>query len=119
MRFFAVSTITAILLLTGCHSRYIAATVINRTGEPLSPVEVDYPSASFGINSLAAGASYSYRFKIIGNGPTAIIWTDSAYRDHKNSGPALHEGDEGTLAITLGPGPTPNWNLRLTHRGGS
>jgi hypothetical protein len=118
MRLFAASTITAILLLTGCHSRYIAATVINRTGAPLSPVEVDYPSASFGINSLASGASYSYRFKIIGNGPTAVLWTDSDHHDHKNPGPALHEGDEGTLAITVGPGPTPAFDLRLT-RGGS
>ena len=119
MRLFAASTITAILLLTGCHSRYITATVINRTGEPLSPVEVDYPSASFGINSLAAGASYSYRFKIIGNGPTAVLWTDSAHRDHRNPGPSLHEGDEGTLAITVGPGPTPAFDLRLTRLGGS
>lgn len=119
MRLSAASTFTAILLLTGCHSRYITATVTNRTAGALSPVELDYPSASFGVNSLAAGATYSYRFKIIGSGPTAIIWTDSAHRDHKFTGPALREGDEGTLAVTVIPGAAPAWNLQLIHRAGS
>jgi hypothetical protein len=118
MRLLAASTFSAVLLLAGCHSRYIAATVTNRTGAPLSPVELDYPSASFGVNSLASGATYSYRFKIIGNGPTAILWTDSAHRDHKVTGPALHEGDEGTLAVTIAPDAPPAWDLRLIHRGG-
>jgi len=107
------------LLLAGCHSRYIAATVTNRTGSPLSTVEVDYPSASFGVDTLADGATYSYRFKIIGSGPTAVLWTDSSHRDHKVPGPSLHEGDEGTLAITIGPGAPPAWDLHLVHRGRS
>ncbi len=102
----------------GCHSRYIAATVTNRTAGPLSSVEVDYPSASFGANTLAPGATYAYRFKIIGSGPTAVLWTDAAHHDHKVAGPQLHEDDEGSLsAVTIGPGDSPTWDLHLTHHG--
>jgi hypothetical protein len=107
----------AILALTGCHSRYIAATITNRTPGTLSPVELDYPSASFGADTLAPGATYAYRFKIIGSGPTAVLWTDAAHRDHKAAGPQLHEGDEGSLSVTIDSGNTPAWNLRLIHRG--
>jgi hypothetical protein len=117
MRFLPAAALTAALALSGCHSRYIAATVTNRTAGPLSPFEVDYPSASFGAESLAPGATYSYRFKIIGSGPTAVLWTDAAHHDHKAAGPDLHEDDEGSLTITIGPGNTPVWDLRLIHRG--
>ena len=105
------------LALTGCHSRYITATIVNNTGGPLSPVELDYPSASFGTNMLAAGATYSYRFKIIGRGPTSVLWTDAAHHDHKAAGPHLQEDDEGSLAVTIGPSDKSAWDLRLVHHG--
>ena len=114
----AVVVAAATLALAGCHSRYITATVTNSTGGTLSPVEVDYPSASFGTDTLAAGTGYNYRFKIIGSGPTAVLWTDAAHHDHKAAGPLLHEGDEGSLAVTIGPAQEPAWDLRLIHRGG-
>ena len=34
--------------LTGCHSHYVAIDVTNSSGQPISLLEVDYPSASFG-----------------------------------------------------------------------
>jgi hypothetical protein len=117
MRLSPAAAVFAALALAGCHSRYIAATVTNNTGGPLSPVEVDYPSASFGTNILAPGATYSYRFKIIGSGPTAVLWTGADHHDHKAAGPELREDDEGSFAITIGPGDTPTWDLRLTHQG--
>ena len=117
MRILFVAALSALLALTGCHSRYIAATVINNTGELLSPVEVDYPSASFGTDTLASGNSYHYRFKIIGAGPTAVAWTDAEHRDYKVAGPQLHEGDEGSLSVTLGHEGSATWDMRLIHRG--
>ncbi len=116
MRLFPAAAVFAVLALTGCHSRYIAATVTNNTGGPLSPVEVDYPSASFGTNTLAPGATYSYRFKIIGSGPTAVLWTDATHHDHKAAGPELREDDEGSLAVAIGPDAQPHWQLQLVNR---
>jgi len=117
MRFSSAAAIAAPFLLAGCHSRYITATITNHTADTLSPVEVDYPSASFGTDTLAPGASYNYRFKIIGSGPTAVLWTDGSHHDHKAAGPQLHEDDEGSLTVTIGPEEKPVWDLRLIHRG--
>jgi hypothetical protein len=64
-------------------------------------VEVDYPSASFGKETLADGADYHYRFKIQGDGPLKVLWTDAGNRDHSVAGPVIREGDEGTLVVTI------------------
>lgn len=101
----------------GCHSAYIAATISNHTGSPVSLIEVDYPSASFGTQTLSPGQEFHYRFKVLGTGHTSVQWTDASNREQKNSGPDLHEGDDGTLTITLRPGAAPSWDLRLIHRG--
>jgi hypothetical protein len=103
----------AIFLLAGCKSPYVAAVVANRTGDAVTLIEVDYPSASFGRDALAAGANFPYRFKIVGSGPSKVSWTDAARHDHTSAGPDLHEGQHGPLLITLTPtGAT--WNSQLT-----
>ena len=97
-----VLALAAVLTLGGCHSAYIAATIANRIASgPLSLIELDYPSASFGTQTLAPGQDFHYRFKVLGSGPTRILWTDAAYQDHKNPGPTLHEGDRA-------PSPSPS-----------
>jgi len=105
--FFALA---AVLSVSGCHSAFIAATISNRTVEPLSLIEVDYPSASFGTQTLAPGQDFHYRFKVLGDGATTILWTDAEHHDHKSSGPALGEGDEGELNIIFGSGG-PTWSF--------
>jgi len=114
-RTLAIFAAASLLAATGCHSAYIEATVTNATATPVSLVEVDYPSASFGRESIPAGADYHYRFKVLGNGPTKVLWTDAARRDHTVPGPTLQEGDEGTLTVTLTPA-TATWNLTLKGR---
>jgi hypothetical protein len=98
------------LALAGCHSAFVDADVVNRTGAALSVVEVDYPSASFGTESLANGAEYHYRFKVQGSGGLKVLWTDAKQVDHTVSGPQLNEGVEGALRIVIGPGGTVDWN---------
>ena len=87
--------------LSGCRSRYVEATVHNGSGAAVTVVEVDYPSASFGKELLADGADYHYRFKVQGDGPLKVLWTDSGNKDHTVGGPQLREGSEGTLAVTI------------------
>jgi hypothetical protein len=117
MRFFNLAlALAALLTLSGCHSAIIAATISNRSSEPLSLIELDYPSASFGTQSLAPGQDFHYRFKVLGSGGTTVLWTDAAHHDRKNSGPSLGEGDEGSLTITFTPSANPTWNLQLSNR---
>lgn len=104
----------ALMLLGGCKSPYVSATVKNDTGAAVTVVEVDYPSASFGRESLAAGAAYPYRFKILGSGATKVSWTDAEHTQHTATGPDLHEGQQGQLEITLTPTGA-QWSQQLTQ----
>jgi hypothetical protein len=108
-----ITLATVLFALTGCKSPYITATVANHTGAAVALIEVDYPSASFGRDALAAGATYSYRFKIIGSGPTKVLWTDAAHHNHTSAGPDLHERQQGQLDITLTPAGA-SWSTHLT-----
>jgi hypothetical protein len=114
MRILIAAASLAVLAATGCHSAYIEATVKNSTGAAVQLVEVDYPSASFGRTALAADADYNYRFKILGSGPTKVLWTDPAHHEHSVNGPPLHEGQEGKLTITL-TATTVTWDFAPTR----
>ncbi len=84
----------------------------NGTRSSVTLLEVDYPSASFGKETLAADADFRYRFKILGNGATKVLWTDAAHREHAVAGPNLKEGQEGSIRITL-DAATATWEPRL------
>ena len=112
-RWVGVLALTAVALLGGCKSPYVSATVRNDTGAAVTLVEVDYPSASFGRESLAAGATYPYRFKILGSGATKVSWADAVRKQHTSAGPDLREGQQGQLAITLTPTGA-QWSEQLT-----
>jgi hypothetical protein len=113
MRFrqiFAIFVLAAALALTGCHSAHIDTTISNRTTAALTMIEVDYPSASFGVQTLAPGQDFHYRFKVLGSGPTTVQWTDAGNHEHKSTGPTLQESDEGNLSIQFNPGGEVIWS---------
>lgn len=91
----------AALSLAGCHSAYVNATVSNQTTSAITLVQVEYPSASFGTQTIAAGDEFRYRFKVLGSGVMKITYTDAAQSEHKATGPTLHEGAEGSLNVTV------------------
>jgi hypothetical protein len=93
--------LAAALVLNGCHSAYVNATVSNRTASPISLVQVEYPSASFGTQTITPGADFKYRFKVLGSGPVKITWTDASEHEQKAIGPTLTEGAEGQLSIVV------------------
>jgi hypothetical protein len=102
--------------LAGCHSAYINATIHNGSAAPISLVELDYPSASFGTQTLAPGEDFKYRFKLLGSGDLKLIYTDSAHKEHDVTGPRLNEGDDGTLLVSVTPAGV-EWKPILTgHR---
>ena len=102
----------SLFALAGCHSAYLEATIQNSTGDAVTLLEVDYPSASFGKELLPSGAEFHYRFKILGSGGTKVTWTDVQHHEHTVAGPPLTEGQEGSVLIRLTPSGA-EWRLNL------
>ena len=112
-----ISTIVAVAMvmaMAACHSYHIETTIENRTGGPIRLLEVDYPSASFGVNSLAAGAEYHYRIQLRGSGPLKVQYTGSDGRKTQVEGPMLAEQQEGRMEIVLLPGGKVEFHPEMT-----
>ena len=90
---------SSIVLLAGCHSHYIQATVTNHSDAEVSVVQVEYPGATFGTQSIAPGGSFYYRFKLLGSGDLKVSWIDAQKHDHAVKSLHLNEGQEGTLVV--------------------
>lgn len=117
MRFLrGLLVLPAVLLISGCHSAFVEATVSNHTSQRLQLLEVDYPSASFGTQTLAPGADFHYRFKVLGEGKLTLTYTDSSNKEQKSNGPELQEGAEGPLHIIIAPSGTEWQNHTVIHR---
>jgi hypothetical protein len=104
----------ALLVTTACHSYHVDTTIENRTGSDIQLLEVDYPSASFGADRLAAGEVYHYRFQIRGSGPLKITYTGAAGKQIQIAGPTLAEGQQGQLEIVLLPAGKAQFTPQLT-----
>jgi hypothetical protein len=100
---------------SGCHSAYVNATISNRSTSTISLVQVEYPSASFGTQSIAPGQDFKYRFKVLGSGLMKVTYTDTSQVEHKFTGPSLQEGNEGALGVVVRDG-TLDWNLSLASK---
>lgn len=105
----------AALAVLGCHSAFVDAVVRNHTQKPISLLELDYPSASFGTQTLAPGSDFRYKFKVLGSGVTKLSWTGPTETQIQTSGPDLAEGDEGSLTVTVEPGFV-EWNPHFKNR---
>jgi len=93
----------ALLVVSACHSYHVDTTIVNRTGAPVQVLEVDYPSASFGADVIAAGASFHYRFVIHGSGSLKLSYTGADQKQVQITGPELSDGEQGQLRIVLLP----------------
>ena len=101
LRFFSLAAFLSIFLIAGCRSPYVQATVINSGSTELHNIEVDYPSAGFGISSLAPGAAFRYRLKLVDAGRMKVKFSDSNEKNYTGKGPYAAQGQQGTLTITL------------------
>src|SRR6201993_2134297 len=115
--FFLVLGTWVVALLAACHSSHIDVTVENRTGAPIRLLEVDYPSASFGLDALADGSTFHYRIQVQGKGDLKVLYTAGDGRQNQIKGPALAERQEGTLEIELLPSGKAEFHPRLSQDG--
>ena len=102
------------IVLAGCHSHYVQATITNQSGSTLNVIQVDYPSASFGTQQLAPDAAFHYRFKLLGSGPIKLTYIDSHNQEHSQTGPSLNEGQEGQLRIVIDAQKNAEFQTSLT-----
>lgn len=105
---------STLLAASACHSYHIDTTIENRAGSPIQILEVDYPSASFGVDQLAPGAAFHYRFQVRGSGPLKLFYTSADGKQVQITGPALAEGQQGQLQIVLLPGGKVEFHPQLT-----
>ena len=91
------------LVIPGCKSYWVDASVENQSGQAVRELEVDYPTASFGINSLAPGATMHYRFQVRGSGPVKVEYIANGEKPVHSQGLTLEERQHGQLLIRLLP----------------
>jgi len=91
------------ITLCACKSYHIDVTVTNNTGSAISLLEVDYPSASFGADTLAAGANFHYLIQTRGSSPLKVQYTAANGRQVQIAGPTLYEKQEGKIEVVLLP----------------
>jgi hypothetical protein len=99
----AIIALPALTIAIGCHSYHVDITIENRTAGAIQLLEVDYPSASFGSDALAASGVYHYRIQLRGSGPIKVQYTAADGRRAQFTGPILAERQEGKLEIVLLP----------------
>jgi hypothetical protein len=112
-RFFVIALGLCLDGLTACHSAFVETTINNQGPSDMHLVEVDYPSASFGVETIAARSQFNYRFKIQGSGSLKLEFTDAAGKVHDLSGPILNQGQEGHLTIVIHPAGEVSWEPAL------
>jgi hypothetical protein len=100
----AVASGAFFIFCIGCRSHQIMVTVENRTGEQIQLVEVDYPSASFGEDTMTAGQVIHYSIQVRDSGPVKVQYMTPDHYQPQMTGPTLHEKQEGALGIVLLPG---------------
>jgi hypothetical protein len=103
-----------VVIAMGCRSKLVEVRVVNSGATELHNIEIDYPSASFGISSLAAGATYVYRIRLQDANAMKVEFSDSKEQPHSGKGPYVKQGQEGTLTLTLEGTGSNQWDARLT-----
>lgn len=99
------------IALCGCKpSAYIQTTIENDGPQAVRLVEMDYPSASFGVQQIAPHTSFHYHFKVQGSGQLSLTFTGAGNKVFTVAGPAVRDGDQGALAVVVNPAGQVSWN---------
>ncbi|MGC1872015.1 MAG: hypothetical protein WA700_13755 [Acidobacteriaceae bacterium] len=105
--------LASLVFAVGCRAKLVEVRVVNSGTTDLHNVEVDYPSASFGVSNLAPGATYIYRVQLQDAGRMKVEFSDSKEQPHSGKGPYVEEGQQGTLTLTLDASGKNQWTPQL------
>jgi len=87
--------------LAGCRSHVVKVNLINTSSEPVKTIIVDYPTATFGKDTLAPGATFSYAIKPLETGMLKVQFTDARGAIHNYAGTPLHKNDDGVIDVNI------------------
>jgi hypothetical protein len=90
--------------LAGCRAHVVKVNLINTSSEPVKTIIVDYPTATFGKDALAPGATFFYAIKPLETGMLKVQFTDAKGVIHSYSGTTLHKNDDGVLDVNINQG---------------
>ena len=96
----------------GCKSHPFAVTVVNQSGAAIRLLEVDYPSASFGADSVNAGQTVRSGIHLTGTGAVKVQYMAPDKHQVTIDGPQLRDGQEGSLRIVLLPGDKADFEVQ-------
>lgn len=103
-----------LLMAASCRTYIVDVTVENHTGAAINLLEVDYPSASFGVDSLPAGAVYHYHLQLQDSGPIKVTYIEGEKQQYTSTGPTVHQNQHGRLEIVLNPHGKTEFRPQLT-----
>ena len=91
----------------------VQVTLINTSQQTVSTIIIDYPQATFGVNTLSPGKSFPYSIKPLETGALKIQFTNAQGMRHTSTGPMLHKGDEGSIQVRFTQdSATPEFTLK-------
>ncbi len=108
----AAASLVFVMWVAGCKSHHVEISVENRTGAEVRLLEVDYPNASFGANSVEAGQTVRSSIQVQGSGEVKIQYTGLDRHQAQITGPGLQEKQEGKLEIVLLPEDKADFRFR-------
>jgi len=90
-----------VMALAGCRARVVKIILTNTSAEPIKTIIVDYPTATFGKDTLAPRETYFSLVKPVDKGPIKVRFTDAQGGNHAYESISLEQGDDGSVNIRL------------------
>ena len=90
-----------VIAMAGCRAHVVKIILTNTSAEPIKTIIVDYPSATFGKDTLAPRETYFSLVKPTDKGPIKVRFTDAQGASHAYASISLQQGDDGSVNIKL------------------
>ena len=95
------STLLFVIAMAGCRAHVVKISLTNTSTGPIKTIIVDYPTATFGKDTLAPGETYFSLIKPVDKGPITVRFTDAQGGSHTYESISLEQGDDGSVDIKL------------------
>ncbi|HEY2114132.1 MAG TPA: hypothetical protein VGJ51_03535 [Candidatus Angelobacter sp.] len=99
--FLSAAVLVFVIAMAGCRAHVVKISLTNTSTEPIKTIIVDYPTATFGKDTLAPRETYFSLVKPVDKGPIKVRFTDAQGTTHTYQSIALQLGDDGSVDIKL------------------